>query len=129
MDIDNLRSTSGHPSTTSRRARGRGSHRLHFAPALTVLEPRALLSTLTVTNDNDSGKGSLRYELGLAQAGDVINFSAKAYGTITLTSGPLEVAAGVDIDGPGAPARSPSAETPSPPSSRSRREWPRRSRG
>ena len=56
------------------------------------LEARALLSTLTVTNDTDSGTGSLRAELALAQNGDTIVFSPKAYGTITLTSGPLEVA-------------------------------------
>ena len=66
-----------------------------------MLEPRALLSTLTVTNDADSGQGSLRYELGQAQNGDTIVFSPKAYGTITLSSGPLEVATGVNIKGPG----------------------------
>ena len=76
--------------------------RRRFAPGLLPLEPRALLSTLTVTNDADSGKGSLRYELGKAQAGDTIVFSPKAYGTITLTSGPLEVATSVSIQGPGA---------------------------
>ncbi len=76
-------------------------HRRRFAPGLLPLEPRALLSTLTVTNDADSGKGSLRAELALAQNGDTIVFSPKAYGTITLTSGPLEVATGVNIQGPG----------------------------
>ena len=71
-------------------------------PTSLALEARALLSTLTVTNDNDSGTGSLRYELGAAQPGDTIKFAPKAYGTITLTSGPLEVATSVDIQGPGA---------------------------
>jgi Right handed beta helix region len=76
--------------------------RRRFAPGLLPLEPRALLSTLTVTSDADSGKGSLRAELALAQNGDTIVFSPKAYGTITLTSGPLEVATGVSIEGSGA---------------------------
>ncbi|MHB1559522.1 MAG: beta strand repeat-containing protein [Isosphaeraceae bacterium] len=85
-------------SLSSRRRR-RSCQR--FAPALLPLETRALLSTLTVTNDNDSGTGSLRYELGLANAGDTINFSPKAYGTITLTGSPLQVPNGVDVNGPG----------------------------
>ncbi len=79
----------------------RARRRRRFAPNLLALEARALLSTLTVTNDNDSGTGSLRYELGAASAGDTIKFSPKAYGTITLTSGPLQVATNVDIKGPG----------------------------
>lgn len=66
------------------------------------LENRALLSTLTVTNDNDSGTGSLRYELGLAQAGSTIDFAPSAYGTIALTSGPLSIGMSVNIQGPGA---------------------------
>ncbi len=81
----------------ARRERGR-----RFAPGLLRLEDRTLLSTLTVTNDSDSGTGSLRAELALAQNGDTIVFSPKAHGTITLTSGPLEVATGVSIQGPGA---------------------------
>jgi hypothetical protein len=35
-------------------------------------------------------------------AGDTIKFASTAYGTITLSSGALTVATGVDIDGPGA---------------------------
>ena len=88
MLLPNLRSSSGRSSAALRSHRQpRRRHR--FAPDLLALEARALLSTLTVTNDNDSGSGSLRYELGVAQPGDTIKFSPSAYGTITLTSGPL----------------------------------------
>jgi hypothetical protein len=67
-----------------------------------ALEARALLSTLTVTNDNDSGTGSLRAQLAAAHAGDTVKFAPSAYGTIALTSGPLQVATSVTIQGPGA---------------------------
>ena len=62
---------------------------------------RALLSTITVINDNDGGSGSLRAALGSAVAGDTIKFAPSAYGTITLSSGPLDVTTSVTIDGPG----------------------------
>src|SRR5438477_5225130 len=42
-------------------------------------------ATLTITNTNDSGVGSLRDALAGASDGDTINFSVT--GTITLTSG------------------------------------------
>jgi len=71
-------------------------------PRVAGLEERALLSTITVTNDGDSGQGSLRQALQSAVAGETINFARSAYGTITLTSGALEVATGVTINGPGA---------------------------
>ena len=84
-----------------------GRHRSRRAsvrcrPQVADLEVRALLSTLTVTNDGDDGSGSLRAALAAAVAGDTINFARSAYGTITLTSGPLQVASSVTIDGPGA---------------------------
>ncbi len=53
-------------------------------------------------SDADSGSGSLRGALGSAVAGDTIKFAPSAFGTIKLTSGPLEVATNVSIDGPGA---------------------------
>ena len=87
------------PSTGRHRSR-RASKRCQ--PRVGALEARTLLSTLTVTNDNDSGSGSLRGALAAAVAGDTIKFAHSAYGTITLSSGPLQVATSVTIDGPGA---------------------------
>ncbi len=74
---------------------------VHWLPEVAALEARTLLSTITVTNDSDSGAGSLRAALGAAVAGETINFAPSAYGTITLSSGPLEVATSVTIQGPG----------------------------
>jgi predicted outer membrane repeat protein len=56
--------------------------------------------TITVTNINDSGAGSLRWALARADDFDFINFSVT--GTITLTSGQLFVGKPVFITGPGA---------------------------
>jgi hypothetical protein len=57
-------------------------------------------ATITVTNANNSGTGSLRHALGVAQDGDRITFAVT--GTITLTSGGLGVFKNVTISGPGA---------------------------
>jgi hypothetical protein len=56
--------------------------------------------TITVTNTNDSGPGSLRQAIADATDGDTINFSVT--GTIGLTSGELLVAKNITISGPGA---------------------------
>ena len=61
---------------------------------------QAHAATITVTNTNDSGPGSLRQALANANNGDTINFAVS--GTITLTSGGLEVTKSVAISGPGA---------------------------
>jgi len=59
-----------------------------------------VLATLTVTNVNDSGIGSLRDAIGNAQSGDTIKFaSTLANKTITLTSGQLTVNKDLTIDG------------------------------
>ena len=57
-------------------------------------------ATITVTNTNDNGPGSLRQALTVAHDGDRITFAVS--GTITLTSGGLGVFKNVTISGPGA---------------------------
>src|SRR5690348_4562428 len=57
-------------------------------------------ATITVTNTNDSGAGSLRQALADAHDGDTINFSVTTPATITLTSGVLVVNKSVTINGP-----------------------------
>src|SRR4051812_44391293 len=55
---------------------------------------------VTVTNTNDSGLGSLRDALAIANDGDTVDFAVT--GTITLTSGRLMVDKSITISGPGA---------------------------
>jgi phospholipase/lecithinase/hemolysin len=83
-----------HPTTAG--------HQVIADYALSVLNhDLGLPNTLTVTNLNDSGIGSLRYELALAGDGDTIVFAPQAHCTITLTSGELQVGRSVTIQGPG----------------------------
>ena len=56
-------------------------------------------ATLTVTNLNDSGAGSLRDSIASASAGDKIQFQVT--GTIALTSGQLTIGRNLTISGPG----------------------------
>jgi hypothetical protein len=57
---------------------------------------------IVVTNTNDSGPGSLRDALAMANDGDTIDFDPSLNGqTITLTSGQLVVDKSVTISGPG----------------------------
>jgi hypothetical protein len=65
------------------------------------LEDRAVPSTFTVTNQNDSGAGSLRDTLAAAQAGDQITFRSDVH-NINLKSGELLINKSVDIEGTGA---------------------------
>ncbi len=66
-------------------------------PTVMALEDRRLLSTFIVTNTADSGAGSLRYEIGLANAStgaNTIAFDSSVFSTpqtITLTSSQLEL--------------------------------------
>jgi hypothetical protein len=55
-------------------------------------------NTITVTNTNDSGPGSLRQTLADANDGDTISFAVT--GTISLTSGELLVDKSLTISGP-----------------------------
>jgi hypothetical protein len=60
-------------------------------------------STLTVTNNLDSGAGSLRADIAAAHNGDTIVFAPSLDGqTITLTSGELLIRKNLTIAGPGA---------------------------
>src|SRR5262245_41492744 len=56
-------------------------------------------ATITVTNTNDSGLGSLRQALANATNGDTINFAVG--GNIALTGGGLEITKNITISGPG----------------------------
>ncbi len=94
-------------------SRSRRGNRLRLRPTVLALEDRTLLS-FTVLNTDDSGSGSLRYEVGLANAAggtNTIDFNTNpALGTnfntpqtITLTSGQLDVTDnGLTIMGPAA---------------------------
>jgi hypothetical protein len=77
-----------------------------FVPRLEALEDRTVPSTLTVTNNLDTGApgdGSLRDEIAAATNGDAINFERSLAGqTITLTRGELAIGKSLDIEGPGA---------------------------
>src|SRR5438477_2388621 len=91
---------------TSRRDRAgtkRAARRHSFLPRLEYLEDRSLPSTLTVTNNFDSGPGSLRAAIAAASSGDTINFANSLKGqTITLTTGQLAISKNLDIEGLGA---------------------------
>ena len=74
-----------------------------FRPSLECLEERWVPSTLTVTNNLDSGAGSLRADIAAAHNGDTIVFAPSLDGqTITLTSGELLIRKNLTIAGPGA---------------------------
>ena len=89
--------------TVMRARRRSAAFRRRFVPGIDLMEPRRLLSTLTVINNNDSGSGSLRATIAAATSGDTIDFSSKLNGqTITLTSGELTIGVNLTIDGPGA---------------------------
>jgi hypothetical protein len=69
--------------------------------AATASVKSARSATITVVNTNDSGPGSLRDALAIANDGDKIDATGVS-GTILLTSGELQVTRNVIISGPGA---------------------------
>jgi len=83
---------------------GRGIKREGFAVIAVLLLAATTMSahaaTITVTNTDDSGPGSLRQALANANNGDTINFAVA--GTISLGSGELVISRNVTIAGPGA---------------------------
>src|SRR5882757_8381368 len=56
-------------------------------------------TTITVTNTNDNGVGSLRQALAIANDGDTITFAVS--GSIMLTTGELLVDKSISVSGPG----------------------------
>src|ERR1043166_7249209 len=67
------------------------------------IKKRNPFNSITVTNTNDSGPGSLRQALATANDGDTIGFDSSLNGqVITLTSGELTVNNSIIISGPGA---------------------------
>jgi hypothetical protein len=75
-----------------------------FLTFLLLAASNALVaSTVTVTNTNDSGPGSLRQAISDAITGDTIDFNLSGCPcTITLTSAELVINKSVTIQGPGA---------------------------
>src|SRR6266487_5977579 len=71
---------------------------LILACALTIA---AHATIIPVTNTNDSGPGSMRQALAVANDGDTIDATGIS-GVISLTSGELLVETSVTINGPGA---------------------------
>ncbi len=74
---------------------------------LTIYSLPAGAATFTVTSLNDSGPGSLRQAVLDANAtlgADTIAFQAGLVGTITLTSGEIQITDALTLNGPGATA-------------------------
>ena len=67
-----------------------------------VIDRTRTVTTINVTNTEDSGAGSLRQALLDAQDGDTISFSLAPSSTIVLTSGELTITKNITISGPGA---------------------------
>jgi hypothetical protein len=112
--VDRLGELTGADIAASSDRTGRGGNwNLEFAKgdieAPLALTPEAMadyrgtLATLTVTNTNDSGPGSLRSAIASAAAGDTIQFaSSLASQTITLSNGQLVINKNLTIDAVGA---------------------------
>jgi hypothetical protein len=73
---------------------------LIYLTVVSLVVTSAYTNTITVTNTDDSGSGSLRQALADANDGDTIDFAVT--GTIGLTSGELLVNKSITVSGPGA---------------------------
>jgi hypothetical protein len=96
--LPRIRLASSLPPTSPRHPRRR------FRPEVSALEGRALLSTFTVQNLNDSGPGSLRAAIAQAEGTtgtNLVAFTRGLTGTIDLGS-PLVISGNLKIHGPGA---------------------------
>ncbi|TAF03613.1 MAG: DUF4347 domain-containing protein [Oscillatoriales cyanobacterium] len=112
--VDRLSELTGADIAASTDKTGRGGNwNLEFSKgnieAPLALNPEVMadyqgtLATITVTNTNDSGPGSLRSAIASAAAGDTIQFaSSLANQTITLTNGQLVINKNLTIDAIGA---------------------------
>jgi len=69
-----------------------------LSPLLLAPLPVQAQATITVTNGNDSGPGSLREAITAAQPGDTITFD-RSVATVTLTSAQLTISTTLTIDG------------------------------
>jgi hypothetical protein len=67
-----------------------------------VLACAAPASADVVTNTNDSGAGSLRDAVASTAAGGTVTFASGVTGTITLTTGAIQIDKNLTITGPGA---------------------------
>jgi hypothetical protein len=67
-------------------------------PQQTAAKGNRPATTITVTNGNDSGPGSLRQALADANDGDTINFDPSV-GTVTLTTAELAVTKSITVSG------------------------------
>ena len=81
---------------------GRRARPIGCRLVLETLEDRTVPSILTVTNLLDAGDGSLRDQIAAAANGDTILFDSSLRGTISLTSGELDITQNFTIQGPGA---------------------------
>jgi hypothetical protein len=73
-------------------------HRQGHHLCLELLEGRCVPST--VTNLADAGPGSLRDAIAMTPSGGTVDFQAGLSGTITLTTGELDINKDLTIDGP-----------------------------
>jgi parallel beta-helix repeat protein len=91
-------------SKKTRRRLSLASKAMGLGAAALAASPAANAAVFNVSNLNDSGPGSLRQAIAdsntLAGA-DVITFQPGLTGTITLTTGQLEIYESLDIQGPG----------------------------